>query len=439
MTSVRDSAAEAAPALPTQEEVAERQRRFDALLAARAALPEAVASRASSLAESARSISTWLAKLTEHLRSTGAGYLGAEAIAREAPMLRDALERLDADLRSYAAQLRRLLDESPSSELLTGLTASVPHERDHAIAILDLVLEDEANLAARCELLDHLATWLSTDEREGRRRVVLDPAVSAARVLSVAQRVAGASVDPVAAEREFVEAASRCAEGDLEPIVREMNARKAELGLAIFAPSVLRAVVFYNTAVWNRALDAGGDARARTEAEADAGTRDSDAVGATAGAGEAEPDTGLDAAEPTPAIRAILEKPPAAPVRAPEPPRSRSHWFVTAASLTLVALAAAFVWLESVDNAVRELPSDRVRSLSPQLASAYRDRSGVGSLFIGSVGSDWRHLSIADRESSAQKLTATLQREGVREIILYDADHRVAVHYAKGLPLHVAR
>ena len=32
-----------------------------------------------------------------------------------------------------------------------------------------------------------------------------------------------------------------------------------------------------------------------------------------------------------------------------------------------------------------------------------------------------------------------LRRDGVREMLLYDADHRLAVHYAEVLPLRVAQ
>jgi hypothetical protein len=253
MSSERDPAAEmASPAMPSQKDVAERQRRFDALRAAQSALPPSDASREAT-AEAMRGISLWLEKLTEHVRSAEAGHVGPNEIAREVARLLDALALLDADLNGYAALLRRLLDETPAESLRACLSAIAPQERSRVIALLDLVLEDEANLHARREILEQLATRLSTeDDRQGRRRVVADPAIAAPRLLAVLQPLVAVSGDSDAIERAFVDAAGRCAEGDLEPIAREMAARKAELGLALFIPSILRAVVFYNTAVWNR-------------------------------------------------------------------------------------------------------------------------------------------------------------------------------------------
>lgn len=448
MSSERDPVAEtSAPVMPSQKDVAERQRRFDALRAAQSALPPSNASR-DVTAEAMRGISLWLEKLTEHVRSAEAGNVGLNAIAREMAGLRDALALLDADLNGYAALLRRLLDEIPAEPLRACLFEIAPHERSRVVALLDLVLEDEANLHARCEILEQLATWLSTDERQGRRRVVVDPAIAAPRLLAVSQPLAAASGDTDGIERVFVDAAGRCEEGDLGAIARAMTARKAELGLAIFAPSILRAVVFYNTAVWNRErgqsaedpiAQPGADIVGKPEADrADRAAGREAAIGADVAETPPTPRAAESPGESERAIRALLAKAPLATlVRATARPSTRSG--VRLASLVMIAIGTALLWLGGLHGSVQLLSPDQLRSLSPQLASAYRDGSGFGPLFIGTVVPGWRRLSLSDRERSAQKLASELSRDGVREMLLYDADHRITVHYAEGLPIHVAR
>ena len=76
-------------------------------------------------------------------------------------------------------------------------------------------------------------------------------------------------------------------------------------------------------------------------------------------------------------------------------------------------------------------------TISAQLDSGYRDDFGPSPLFIGTVGAEWEQLSSAEREQSAREIVTRLGESGVREILVYDAGRRTALHFAEGLPLRI--
>jgi hypothetical protein len=106
------------------------------------------------------------------------------------------------------------------------------------------------------------------------------------------------------------------------------------------------------------------------------------------------------------------------------------------AAIALLFGALVYAW-STPTGAVRHLSKQDLGAISASLASAYRDAAGKGALFVGTVGPEWGRYSMAQRERDAKNIVAKLQPTGVREVLLYDAARRVAVHHSEGRPLAV--
>jgi hypothetical protein len=249
----------------------------------------------------------------------------------------------------------------------------------------------------------------------------------APRLRSLAGDPAGCDVDAI--ERDFLEAAARCVEGDLEQNVREMTVRKTALGTSLLDPSILQAAIFYDIAVRNAS-------RERDEAPRGGSPRDPEEISASPPPGE-RPLECPGTAAPLPPPPPVATAAPATAVPAPRPPRSRPPLAVLTAVLGM-ATAAAFATWGASGRSVRHLAEAELDALSPHLEFAYRNGSGSGPLFVGTLAEAWEGLTAAEREQSARHLSVVLRRGGVREMILYDAARRIAVHAADPLPLRIA-
>jgi len=411
-----------------------------------------------------------LQALGEHLRSAESWPREGETAIRETAALADAFDRLDADLARYAALLCSALDSVPRSRLHSG--AAVETAQHAGIAsLVDFVLDTDPDLERYATVTDRLVTLLSTAEQGRRRCVVCDPTTLTPSLNARCERAAAnAALELSAIESEFLEAARRFEEGHSEDILLAMDERKSGLGAAILAPRVLRAVVFFNAAAWTdsldrrgwgpgevgvdrgdeavegaaapiaadgaeprpRALDARPEAPRREEPDAgpDPGTEGTGPLPATADADVSEVRWRIDppSAEPPPARREEAT---------PEAQRTRLRLLVMGASLAAVLLLATRVGWLGTGGDVQTLSEADLGAISAQLDSGYRDRDGTGTLFVGTVGADWKDLSSEEREQNAREIVSRLGESGLHEVLLYDDHQRVALHAAEGLPLQI--
>jgi hypothetical protein len=428
-------------ALPGRDEVRERERRFAELRAAWSAMEEYASEEAADRAPRlARELLDDLSRMEDHAESAEAGLHGPQGRDYEAAILRSELDRLDGDLDRYAELLRTCLDP-----VWPALRATLPRlletdHRDELTALVDLALEDEAHLDDRVPMICFLTSLLSTEEHEGHRRVARDPAALTPSLRAVSERIGSEKEeDSSEIEQEFVDAAARCDPDAMPELDRAMETRKRELGRRLLAAPILRAVVFYEAAAWN-ATHATVEAPAPPDGAGPVVEAAPAAVAPVAPQAEAAPVPG--AAPDVSRIHWASEGAPPPTRRVPGQANARRSRLRAAARVGGAAAAlglAAYVWVAGPRTTVRVLSRNELRGVSAQLDSGYRDHSGAGPLFIGSVGPRWKGLTSRQREDSAQQIVSSLGAEGVREILLYDKDMRLVVHQAKGLPLRVDR
>jgi hypothetical protein len=284
---------------------------------------------------------------------------------------------------------------------------------------------------------------------------VLDPADLTPKVRSLGEHAAATSdLDLAGIEAEFVEAAKNCIGNFSEAVFDTVGARKAEIGIALLAPGVLRAAMYFNAVAWSEAFlgenvesieCASGDEVRDVQPLAPPANEfaSDDSVGgpATAELSQVAP----RAAEPVADVSEVqwrIEPQPAVHLtpRSDREPSSRRPAIRRAAAVVglvaLVLAAAQLGWFEA-RGSVRILSDVDLRAISSQLDSGYRGGFGTGSLFVGTVGTAWQNLSRAERERSAEQIVTRLEGAGLREILVYDERRRIALHFAEGLPLRI--
>jgi hypothetical protein len=433
------------PTLPTTREIAERVARCRALREAwepLALLVPAEERRAdcSRLAK----IESALAALGDHVRSAAtAGPSEDPASIREVEALRSAFCDIDAELTGASKPLLDTLDACPTARRHDAWLGTGAPRPDGAAVLLDLVLEDEVALPARLAIVEDLVMVLATDEEDGSRRVARDPATLTTRLRSVCEHsAAGAGRDLAAAESALIDAARRCEQEPADVVALAVDAQRSELGIALLAPRVLRALIFFDAAFSRRLavrstlVGGADDDRAATSGVASSDPLpDSPAIASmAANAVGIRADAGGSAPEP---VRWRISAQPAIAAPAPRP-RRRRDVRSTAAGVVLAALVGVglFSWL-GADPIIHSVPRSELQALSPALDSGYRDQRGAGPLFIGTVAADWEFLPPDQRERNAWEIVDQLTDSGVREIVLYGSERRIAMHYADGLPIRI--
>ena len=440
------------PTLPTIREISERQARCRALRQAwepLALLVPAEERRAdcSRLAK----IESALAALGDHIRSAAtAGPSEDSASVREVEALRQAFFDIDAELTRATKPLLDALDACPTAPRRNAWLGPGAPRPDGAAVLLDVILEDEAALATRLAIVEDLVMVLGTDEQGGWRRVARDPATLTTRLRSVCEQAAStAGRDLAVAESALIDAARRCEKEPTDVVALAVDTQRSELGTALLAPRVLRALIFFDAALWNRLalrpalVDDAHDDRTTTP-----GVGSSDPLAnppaspsaATITVGVRE-DADASASAPAPTLEAVRWRISERPVTAaPPPPRPRRRRDVRsiAGGVVLAALVAAVLvsWI-GADPTIHSVPRAELQALSTALDSGYRDQRGAGPLFIGTVGADWEFLSPDQRERNAWEIVDQLTDSGVREIVLYGSERRIAMHYADGLPIRI--
>lgn len=162
---------------------------------------------------------------------------------------------LDTVLARYARSLRARFAEVPVPQLRATLPAVARRHREEVLALVELLLEDEAEVERNLAALDFLFTLLCFEEGYGRRQIARDPSALSPRIRKACERrrneVEEAEVRRL--ELQFFGFAELDADrADVEQQIHRLREVKRELGSRFLHPRILRAVVTYNVAVWNR-------------------------------------------------------------------------------------------------------------------------------------------------------------------------------------------
>ena len=247
------SMSESGQASAAKLEVIERVRSFAALRGAQRALePSACAPGALPAPERWREIRERLGALSKCLARGGEPAPGD-------PELRPELAEIDLRLAELKQELLAALEGIPLSQLRATLPTTFLEYSDEVVALLDLCVGTESGRAGRDRITEYLVTMIASEQCAGVRRMVRDP-VQVSPALTLYSNALGDALDPdtdpVQVAQTFDDAAQRLQEAtNVSPVLAEIRELKQGLGESVFSPSILRAVVGYNLAVWNRHED----------------------------------------------------------------------------------------------------------------------------------------------------------------------------------------
>ncbi len=203
----------------------------------------------------------------QHIADTGRGLNDElKAVASLGLEGRDktVLPRIEALVDVFAAEMRAIAGELPVAELRTTLRGEGAVDRAGVLALLDLMLGSEINglavAAGHVASIDCLITFLSAVVSGDADVAQLQDPVGLTPRLNILCQEADEIVDVGLAELEtefLAAAAPRDAdkgEGEADPfgLGSPLWQRKLELGSSYFVPSLLRAILTYNAAVFRR-------------------------------------------------------------------------------------------------------------------------------------------------------------------------------------------
>jgi hypothetical protein len=159
---------------------------------------------------------------------------------------------IEARLDSLETEMREIAFKITLAQLRSTLPECLSHNRRGLLDLLDLMLSAELSgldgTRARIPAIDYVITLLCS---VGSDQPPHDPVQLTPRLHELCER-SSIDYDPrlPEIEAEFFHAASLDeADARLEPQLRALQTRKAELGGSYFAPQVLRAITTYNSAL----------------------------------------------------------------------------------------------------------------------------------------------------------------------------------------------
>ena len=225
-------------------EVRRRAERFASLRAAQRALSRAVHPR--ELAESnqqARQLVIRLQELSARVRQSVEQTLDHEALAGIDAMLDEASHRLLA-----------VIDRIDIAALRSSIPPLLAEHPDDVRGLVDVLAEGELSNDEDLRKLEYLVTMLCTEERNGRRVLVREPAAASARLRQAAQERGGSESDADEVERRLGDAIAKLLRGtaDVGGIRDEMRQLKEQIGSGLLHPRVLTAAIAYNVAMSNQ-------------------------------------------------------------------------------------------------------------------------------------------------------------------------------------------
>jgi hypothetical protein len=230
-------------------EIRERTRRFASLRAAQRALSRSVHPSELELASKrGRQILILLQELS--VRSRG------PAPATSALVEAD-LGRVDQLLDDISLRTREILAALDMANLRSSAPLLSEQHPDEVRGLVDVLLDGDVDDEKTLRMVEYLVTVLSSEDRDGRRALVREPADATPRLQEVAERLRESShVDFLVAEKS-IENTMRLLHGggDIGDIRDRVRRYKEELGSAILHPRILPAVVAYNVAMWNHVAE----------------------------------------------------------------------------------------------------------------------------------------------------------------------------------------
>ena len=167
------------------------------------------------------------------------------------------LDGIDRELDGLGTYLLECASGVGPAQMRSTVPRIVEQHPGEVLALLDLLIADGDALEGRLATIEYLITLLSTSERDGRRSICHDPAMLTDDLRALTAEIgARAEVDTASFELDLFQASSlNPADASTGELAREMRRRKQELGIDCLIPSTLRAIVTYNTRMFNRMHD----------------------------------------------------------------------------------------------------------------------------------------------------------------------------------------
>jgi len=100
-----------------------------------------------------------------------------------------------------------------------------------------------------------------------------------------------------------------------------------------------------------------------------------------------------------------------------------------AVGVLLLAVALGIYLFPNSDSNVVVFSARELANVSPWLETGYRNRHGIGPLFIGTLKEDWVDEPDRVRASTGREIGEALSDIGVKQVMLFDQLRRLQVHY----------
>jgi hypothetical protein len=95
----------------------------------------------------------------------------------------------------------------------------------------------------------------------------------------------------------------------------------------------------------------------------------------------------------------------------------------------LLAVALAIYLLPDSESNIVVFSAADLAAVSPWLETGYRNRDGIGPLFIGTLKEGWLDEPDRVRAASGREIGESLSHIGVKQVMLFDGLRRLQVHY----------
>ena len=102
-----------------------------------------------------------------------------------------------------------------------------------------------------------------------------------------------------------------------------------------------------------------------------------------------------------------------------------------AAAAAIVISGANFL-VARANFEIHDLSNRQLLAVSNYLASAYRDGEGKGRLVVGRIDESFLELSSEQQIEAANEIASNFTAEGVVEVMLYDKQRKLVIHWAGG-------
>ena len=112
--------------------------------------------------------------------------------------------------------------------------------------------------------------------------------------------------------------------------------------------------------------------------------------------------------------------------------RSSARFLAGLAMLWIIGAVGAALWPAPEIPEIHHLDNAELSLESSYILAAYRDGQGSGDRFVGRLDSDWSTLEASDRYEQAEEIVEGLAARGVADLMLFDDDMSLQVHFVDG-------